>query len=246
MPDGGYLQIQAENLTLDEKSALRPDGAPPGPYVLVTVSDTGSGIPPEALEKIWEPFFTLKPHGKGSGIGLSTVREIVRSHSGFVGVTTEQGKGTRFRIFLPVAEHVTASLLTEPPEALPVGEGETILVIDDERAFQEITKAIFNRHGYRVITASDGTEAVAAFTNVTKKIHLVVTDMVMPYLDGPSTIRALRRLDPQLPIIATSGLSEGEQIASQIPDVRFLLKPFTTETLLTTVHQSLRPNQKAP
>ena len=126
----------------------------------------------------------------------------------------------------------------------PIGHGEKILVIDDERAFQEITKAIFSKYGYRVLTASDGTEAVALFAQHKDDIDLVMTDMVMPFLDGPATINALRRIDPNIRIIAASGLSENEQIAGSLTDATFLLKPFTTEKLLTVVNHALHAPRK--
>jgi len=259
MPDGGTLLIQAENLLNAERGARNadptiphnecsasrvphaafPPDAPPGPYLVLTVADTGTGIPPEIIERIWEPFFTMKPQGQGTGLGLSTVLNIVKAHGGFIRTETELRKGTRFRVFLPAAESATRSAAPEPAAAIQTGHGENILVVDDERAFQEITKAIFNKYGYRVLTANDGTEAVALFAQHKDDIDLVMTDMVMPYLDGPATINALRRLDPNVRIIASSGLSENEKLAREFTNAAFLLKPFTTEKLLATVGEML-------
>ncbi len=240
MPDGGTLTIQAENLLLDPQFVECTPETKPGAYLILTVADTGSGIPPEIMEKIWEPFFTMKPQGMGTGLGLSTVLSIVKAHGGFIRTESEPGKGTRFRIFLPAAEARAKAAATEKVSAPPVGHGEKILVIDDERAFQEITKAIFNKYGYRVLTANDGTEALALFAQHKDDIDLVMTDMVMPFLDGPATINALRRLDPNVRIIAASGLSENEHRAAELTNSTFLLKPFTTETLLTTVDRVLK------
>ena len=240
MPDGGTLTIQAENILLDPQFAECTADIKPGAYMVLTVSDTGSGIPPEIMEKIWEPFFTMKPQGMGTGLGLSTVLNIVKAHGGFIRTESKPGKGTQFRIFLPAAEAGTKVTATEQVSAPPMGHGQKILVIDDERAFQEITKAIFNKYGYRVLTASDGTEALALFAQHKDDIDLVMTDMVMPFLDGPATINALRRLDPNVRIIAASGLSENEHRAAELTNSTFLLKPFTTEKLLATVDRVLK------
>jgi PAS domain S-box-containing protein len=238
MPDGGTLSIQAENRLLDAQSAVPPE-ARPGAYLVLTVGDTGTGISDAIKERIWEPFFSMKPQDQGTGLGLYTVLNIVKAHGGFIRTESEAGKGTRFRVFLPAMDAASRSGATEPPFATPSGHGEKILVVDDERAFQEITRAIFNKYGYRVLTASDGTEAVALFAQHKDDIDLVMTDMVMPYLDGPATINALRRLDPSVPIIASSGLSENEMVARDLTNAAFLLKPFTTEKLLATVDEAL-------
>jgi PAS domain S-box-containing protein len=243
MPDGGTLTIQAENLLVDSQSSEVSAGVRTGSYLVLTVGDTGTGIPPEIMEKIWKPFFTMKPPGQGTGLGLSTVANIVKAHDGFIQTESEMGKGTRFRIFLPAAETARVAV-QESPAPPPAGNGENILVIDDERAFQEITKAIFNKYGYRVLTANDGTEAVALFSQHKDDIDLVMTDMVMPFLDGPATINALRRLDPNVRIIAASGLSESEKLTEELPNATFLLKPFSTEKLLTTVRDALHGNPK--
>jgi PAS domain S-box-containing protein len=252
MPDGGTLLIQTENLPITAMGSVNSIDpfapllltdpkldAQPGSYLVLTVADTGTGIPQEIMERIWEPFFTMKPPGQGTGLGLSTVLNIVKAHGGFIRTESEMGKGTRFRIFLPVAESAVKITEPEPTAAIPAGRGENILVVDDEHAFQEITKAIFNKFGYRVLTASDGTEAVALFAQHKDDIDLVITDMVMPYLDGPATITALRRLDPNVRIITSSGLSENETLAHQLANATFILKPFTTEKLLATVNAVL-------
>ena len=240
MPQGGTIQIDAANATLASGSPGLPVGAIPGDYLAVSVADTGEGIPEDVREKIWEPFFTLKPQGVGTGLGLSTVASIVKAHGGFIRTESELGKGTRFTVFLPAAQVPAQPESAETPRPIHMGHGERILIIDDERAFQEIIRAIFIQYGYRVFTANDGTEAVALFAQHRDEIDLVVTDMEMPYLDGPATINALRQLDPRIPIIAASGMSENEKQAGQLTGTEFLLKPFTTEKLMAVVERNLK------
>ena len=240
MPDGGSLLIEAGNAAFEANAAELPTDAPTGRYVTLSVVDSGSGIEPEVMQKIWEPFFTLKPNGKGTGLGLSTVQSIVKNHGGWVRADSEVGKGTSFRVFLPATAAAEPVAAPDAASALPMGHGEKILIIDDERAFQEITRAIFTKFGYRVLTANDGTEAVALFAQHKNDIDLVLTDMVMPFLDGPSTINALRRLDPNVRILAASGMSEHEGQAEQLTGTELLLKPFTTERLLTIVDRVLK------
>jgi CheY-like chemotaxis protein len=247
MAEGGTLDIAVENILLDGQSPDRPPDIHAGPYVRLTVTDSGTGIAPETLERIFEPFFTTKPQGQGTGLGLPTVLNIVKAHGGFIQTQSQPGCGTSFRVFLPAAETSSKAASPEPAPLPPQGRGEQILVIDDERAFQEITKAIFEKHGYRVLTASDGAEALAVFAQHKGAIDLVMTDMVMPFLDGPATIKALRSIDPQVRILAASGLSESERLTGELTNTAFLLKPFTSERLLTTVHEVLHPGgRKAP
>jgi CheY-like chemotaxis protein len=239
----GRLILALRNVTLGEKHRpLQPD-AKPGRYLLITVTDTGIGIAPENLDKIWDQFFSLKAAGQGSGLGLSTVLTIVRSHGGFAHVESQPGKGSCFEIYIPASDATATVAKAERPAPIPPGRGETILVVDDERAFQELTRAIFNKYGYRVVTAGDGAEALALFAQQKGGIDLVVTDMMMPCVDGPATIRGLHRLKPGLPVIATSGLSDNEAATREFERTTFLLKPFTAESLLQAVSQSLRPSQ---
>jgi PAS domain S-box-containing protein len=240
MPVGGTLTIALRNVELDEKHRpLHPD-ARPGRYVLLTVVDTGTGIEPEHIEQLWNPRAAAKSPGESTGLGLSSVLSIVRGHSGFAHAESRPGQGSCFEVYLPAS--TTPEPETDPQPAAPVssGCGQTILLIDDERAIQEITGAIFAEHGYRVVTAGDGTEALALFAQQKDTIDLVVTDMIMPCLDGPATIRGLQRLKPGLPVIATSGLAENEALARELDHTKFLLKPFTTERLLHAVSESLR------
>jgi two-component system cell cycle sensor histidine kinase/response regulator CckA len=241
MPQGGELTIRAENVTLDDNYARMHLEATAGRYVLVTVSDTGDGIPAEVVGRIFEPFFTTKEVGKGTGLGLSTALTIVRSHGGFINVYSEPRRGTQFAVYLPAVEAAAeagALLQTD----LPLGRGELILVVDDEDSIRQITKATLETFGYRVITASDGTEALGLYAQNREDVAGVLTDMMMPFMDGPSTIRALQKMNPQVKIIAASGLAGQDKAAeaSAAGVQMFLPKPYTAEKLLKALAQLLR------
>ncbi len=242
MPQGGKLRIEAENVEIDEHYARMNVEAKPGNYVSIGVLDTGVGIPEQNLTKIFDPFFTTKEQGQGTGLGLSTVAGIVRSHGGFVNVYSEISRGTRFKIYLPAIESAQAAPAKQPRRDLPTGAGELILVIDDENAIREVAGETLSAFGYRVVIAGDGAEAMAVFAAHRDEVKLVVTDMMMPYMDGPATIRALRRLDSKVKIIATSGLKAEDKIAdvAQLGVKTFLPKPYTAETLLKTVAAALK------
>src|SRR6185436_18213592 len=236
MAGGGKLSIKVGNVQIDYNYARMNLEAKPGRFVAITIADSGVGIPPNIINRIFEPFFTTKEHGKGTGLGLSTALGIVKGHGGFINVYSEPGKGTQFKIYLPAAEtpfivHADSSI------SLPVGHGELILVVDDEIAIREITKGTLETYGYRALTAADGTEAVALYAQNKDEIAVVLTDLMMPYMDGPVTIRALRRINPNVRIIASSGLAENSRA---IEDVKlFLPKPYTAERLLNALAEVL-------
>jgi CheY-like chemotaxis protein len=231
----------AENCVVEDGVDPPAPGLMPGYYTLIKVSDNGTGIPPEVLEKIWEPFYTTKAMGKGTGLGLSTVLGILRSHNGVVTVQTEMNKGTAFFIYLPAQDSASSTPAEEGPKELPVGNGELILAIDDEASILRMTQETLETFGYRVVTARDGAEAVAAFTAHRDEIRGVITDLLMPHMDGPSTIRVLRKLDPNVKVIAASGLVEAEKLkdVTGLESIPFLMKPYTAEKLLTTLQQLL-------
>ena len=241
MPEGGTLTVTAENHVLDTELNQNGTFLMPGFYVRVEVTDTGTGIPPHVLDKIYEPFFTTKEPGKGTGLGLSTVLGIVKSHGGFLQVQTEVNKGTTFTVFLPAQEGMQSQVADNEPKEIPTGRGELILAVDDEASVLTMTKETLETFGYRVITAKDGAEAVAAYTAHRDDIKGVLTDMLMPHMDGPSTIRVLKRLDPSVKIIAASGLMDVEKVrdVTGMEKIAFLMKPYTAEKLLTTLHRVL-------
>jgi PAS domain S-box-containing protein len=243
MPAGGTLTIEAENTVVDETYAEMMLSARPGRYVRISVADSGVGIAPEHLNQIFDPFFTTKELGQGTGLGLATVMGIVKSHDGFVNVYSEIGKGARFTLYLPAVE---AAALRQPQEAkpgLPSGRSEMILIVDDEQAIREITKTTLEAFNYRTITANDGAQAVALFARHSGEVKAVLTDMMMPVMDGAALTAALRSLDPQIKIIASSGhYAEGKMTEAANAGVNaFLPKPYTAEKLLKTLAEVLKP-----
>ena len=242
MPDGGTLTLSAKNLTLDAHYAGLSWNleARPGPHIFIEITDTGTGIPPEIQEKIFDPFFTTKEIGKGTGLGLSTALAILKSHGGFIRVDSEPGKGTKFNVYLPAQTEISPEAEKRVAE-MPRGHGELILVVDDEAAVRQITQRTLIAFGYRVVLATDGVEALAVFTREGGEISAVLTDMMMPVMDGPAVIRVLRKLNPKLPIIAASGLSTDAHTATatSLGVKHFLSKPYTAEALLKVLKQVL-------
>ncbi len=240
MPHGGTLKIAAENLQLDEHYAAQDAEAKQGPFLSIRVSDTGTGIPKEIIEKIFDPFFTTKEIGKGTGLGLATVMGIIKGHGGRIHVYSEVGKGTVFNVLLPAAPNAVAAAETRL-ESLPMGRGETILVVDDEDGILKATCKLLNRHNYTAISATDGAEALMAFSQHRGNIRLILTDVMMPVMDGIALTRVIKKMDGNMKIIASSGLE---------PDARFeelralgvntfLTKPYTAEKLLRTLRDQL-------
>jgi PAS domain S-box-containing protein len=243
MPEGGRLSISAENAVLEAPLAATRPQAAAGRYVVVEVSDTGCGIPREIIDKIFDPFFTTKELSKGTGLGLATCLGIVRSHGGFMNVDSEVGRGSAFKIHFPARmNEVPAVIDQKADEDWPRGNGECLLLVDDETSILTVTQQMLEAFGYRVLTAADGAQAVSVFALNRDKIALVLTDMMMPIMDGPTTILALRQIDPRIKIIAASGLNAGNDVAqAAYPGVKhFLAKPYTTQNLLVTLRNALR------
>ena len=247
MPDGGTLTLTAGNLILDEAFAAMMPSAKPGPHICVSVADTGMGIPPEHLGRIFDPFFTTKEIGKGTGLGLATVLGIARGHGGFVRVNSQAGKGTIFELYLPASSETKAAVSSEHETPPPRAGGELILVVDDEADVRGVIQRTLEKHGYRVLTAAEGTEAMGLFARHRAEIRAVLTDMMMPDMDGPSLVRALRHLDPQLPIVGMTGVGEKADIKGlETLDLLVLLtKPFNSAVLLGVLHQALAAPRKA-
>jgi signal transduction histidine kinase len=241
MPNGGQITIMAENILLDESEArMHPDAAP-GRYLRLSVCDTGSGMNPETVQRIFEPFFTTKAPGKGTGLGLSTSLNIVKNHGGFIAVKSQLGQGTEFHIYLPALTAAPTAELDEKQMNLPTGRGELILVVDDEAAICELTKATLENYGYRVMTAGSGPEAVAVFADKRQEVKLVVTDTAMPFMDGRATSLALRKINPQIKIITASGDGDRKESDTnfRLKVNAFIPKPYTAEKLIATVNDVL-------
>lgn len=250
MPDGGKLSLSARNVELDARFAALSHQGSPGRYVLVEVADTGTGIPREIIDKIFDPFFTTKECGKGTGLGLSTVVGIARAHGGFVNVYSEPGQGSVFKVYLPAATAPVESPAGMSPQSVPPvgGDGKTILLVEDEEIIREVTQHALELAGYQVITASDGAQAFALFHANRSEIVLVLTDMMMPIMDGAALVAAIRRADSNVAVIAASGLSDNNnQIkAANAGITHFLSKPYTTAELLATIRRALSETPAMP
>ncbi|MEM1393883.1 MAG: PAS domain S-box protein [Cyanobacteria bacterium P01_H01_bin.150] len=240
MPNGGKLKISAENIVIDNNYAGMHLDAKVGSYVVISVADTGIGIPQELLDRIFEPFFTTKEFGKGTGLGLSTVTGIIKGHNGFINVSSTKGIGSEFKIYLPAA-NTKANQKTEYLKT-PLGNGELILIVDDEPSIRDITLTSLEQHNYKAITANDGIEAVALYAQHKNKISGAIIDMMMPLMDGATTINTLHKMNPNLRMIAVSGLATSEQIPFEknSSHTAFLPKPYTARELLTTLHSVLK------
>jgi CheY-like chemotaxis protein len=222
-------------------------GARPGEWLVIEISDTGTGIAPETLEHVWDPFFTTKDPGKGTGLGLSSVRRIAALHGGFVTLDTQLGQGTTFRVFLPATAEILPNMGAASVSAAPEGDNELILVAEDDTVVREDISTILSRHRYRVISAGNGVEAVEQFAMHSVEFALVVIDVDMPRMNGAELSRILARLRPDLRLLGISGMSCDATNASQLEAARklthsFLLKPFTAEVLLKAVHSLLHPS----
>jgi two-component system cell cycle sensor histidine kinase/response regulator CckA len=257
MPDGGKLTVRTANVTSEESGKLAYKGMPAAEYVRIDVTDTGSGIAPDIVDKIFEPFFSTKEVGKGTGLGLSTVYGIVKQTGGFVYVNSEEGKGTTFDIFLPrhrpeqdaqVEVHATNgagkdAAAASKPRADLTGQG-TILLVEDEEGLRSLNARGLRSRGYSVIEASNGIEALEALEEKDGAVDLVVSDVVMPEMDGPTLLKAMRGRNPDLKIIFVSGYAEDafEKSLPENQQFAFLPKPFTLSQLVAAVKETMAPS----
>lgn len=245
MPEGGTLDITAENVRWVEPRAPLFPQAQPGKFVVFSVADSGGGIPAEIIDRIFDPFFTTKDAGRASGLGLSIVLGAVRSHRGFVRVSRRRPCGTVFRVYLPAVLAVPGALPAgSQPSRAPIGNGELVLVVDDEAPIRATLRAVLERHGYRVLTTSDGDEALRVFCQLQSEVKLVLTDVMMPKLDGFALAKRLRELSPELPIIASSGLHENVSSGELSQFVTaHMAKPYNVAAVTELIHRLLPPTR---
>jgi signal transduction histidine kinase len=237
MPKGGQLLLQAENRDFDEALPEMAPSAKPGPFVAVTVTDTGTGMPPEILARIFDPFFTTKEPGKGTGLGLATTREIVTSMGGFIRVASQPGHGTRFEIYLPA---LAAKSMAKPDsKEMPIGNGELILVVDDDLSIQELASRILETYGYRVVVAGSPIEAVQRCREVGPELRAILLDMLMPGQTFDVTLDQLKHQVPTVPIILTTGTGGEESEGPGFGEASFLAKPYTAAQLLQMIRKVL-------
>jgi PAS domain S-box-containing protein len=234
MPNGGVLTLSAENRCVDDSFAQLNLEAQVGDYVVITVSDTGSGISPAVRDRIFEPFFTCKAPGQGTGLGLSTVLGIVKSYGGFVQVHSQVGEGTQFSVYLPTTEDTTTE--NQPAKALLLGQGQLVLIVDDDVDVQRTNQALLESYCYKTLIANDGLEAIAIYAQQQDQIKVVLIDIMMPKMDGITAVRRLRKLNSQVKIIAISGLSSNRAPVLAAGANLFLAKPYATEDLLSHLY----------
>ena len=241
MPEGGVLSLMAENVMLDASYCDKIPHALPGAYLEWMVADTGIGISTELMGKIFNPFFTTKREGKGTGLGLSTVQGIVRSHHGFILVDSKVNQGTQFRIYFPAK-----ACIVKPEESMPgrqdlQGGGELILLVDDEAGIRKAVSSTLITNGYTILTAADGADALLIFRLHQSRIKLVLTDVVMPGMDGPTLVENLRQMGALVRVVVSSGQIETleESQLKQLGVRHFLSKPYTVNALLKTMHTAL-------
>lgn len=241
MPNGGTLTITAKNTAISERYARMNPEAKPSAYVVITISDTGTGIPDHVRDKMFEPFFTTKPFGKGTGLGLSIAHGLVKSHDGFIEVESEVGKGSEFKIYLPAIKTSSRPILKKETTKASRGQGETILLIEDEPLVAQVTESILKKYGYNVVTANDGAEALSIYAQH-NEVDVAIVDQMMPNMDGRSAINELHKINPNLKIIVVSGLVENAKYVDGTDIQAFLQKPYTIDRLLKTIRVILNSN----
>ena len=252
MPQGGVLTIATTNEHFTPEAAAKLPGAKVGDYVALSVTDTGTGMTPELIDRIFDPFFTTKEEGKGTGLGLATVLGLVKGHGGFVALESEPGRGSTFRVYFPAVPKSEGVLPDVCAVASPPGQGEMLLVVDNEENIRDVTSQTLVQHGYLAVVAEDGIEGIARYAEAEREIKLVITDLDMPHMDGLTMLKVMRKINPALKIIVVSGASGQSEMASRLHELRelgittVLSKPFTSEQVLSAVHAALRVERRRP
>ncbi len=244
MPEGGLLTLRLEETSVSPAQARPNDWVAPGPFLRFTVSDSGIGIRPELIEKIFDPFFTTKPQGEGTGLGLATALGIVRGHGGFFEVVTEPGQGSTFHVYLPLVSRSEVLETATPDDqalVMPRGQGERILLVDDEAGVRKVLGKVLRRYGYEVFEAANGKEALDLMRGGEPPFNLLISDLMMPVMDGWELIPGAVAMDKQLRVIAMSGNAPDEKALNKIRPMisAVLAKPCTAATLLATAREAL-------
>jgi two-component system cell cycle sensor histidine kinase/response regulator CckA len=242
MPDGGTLTLEAANIELDAEYALGHAEVDPGPYVVLSVSDTGEGMDEATRARLFEPFFTTKELGKGTGLGLATVYGIVKQSGGHIWVYSEPGGGSVFKVYLPRVEADSGERLVQTPEKpRRTGGSESILVVEDDEAVRAFVRAVLEGQGYRVLVAASPDEAISLVGRREEPIHLLLTDVVMPGMNGVDLARRIGEIAPGLKVLFVSGYTENTIVHHGIldPGVSFLAKPFSPGALAERVRREL-------
>ncbi len=241
MPKGGRIVIETANVNLDETSQQENQSVKPGQYVMLSFTDTGSGMDEATLAQAFEPFFTTKEPGKGTGLGLSTVYGIVRQSGGYIWAYSEVGRGTTFKIYLPSVDKPAERL--DPPKAdyIPPAATETVLVVEDEPALRNLTVHVLKNSGYRVLSAESASRTLALARQYDSNIDILLTDVVMPDLPGPDLVTEMKKIRPGMKVLYMSGYSKDAMIEQGLlrDDSTLLVKPFSTSALLNKMRAVL-------
>jgi two-component system cell cycle sensor histidine kinase/response regulator CckA len=241
MPNGGTIVVSTSPVELDEAYLDSHFSVRPGRYILLSVSDTGCGMDDKTLSQVFEPFFTTKGQGQGTGLGLSTVYGIVKQSDGYIWVYSELGKGTTFKLYFPVHDEGPPVPEESVPEVQPVGGTETILVVEDDESLRRLTAALLESTGYRVLEADNGETAINLVWDSAESIDLLLTDVLMPVMNGVELSTELRELRPGLKVLLMSGYA-GELVAlhrGNGPEIALIDKPFTRHGLLSKIRSVL-------
>jgi CheY-like chemotaxis protein len=243
--NSGVIAITTKNVVLSEDSDVNGINIPPGSYTQLSVNDTGCGMEEEVIQHIFEPFYTTKGPGKGTGLGLAVVYGVVKSHNGIIYCESELKKGTTFHILFPALVDKKAQKVIEPPQRkqLPTGT-ETILLVDDERSILDICEDVLTLYGYRIMKAENGEQAVKIYQAEQNKIQLVLLDLIMPGRGGKKCLEDLISINPQARILMSSGYSTSQQIEELMKTgaAGFISKPYHPEDLLLTVRKLIDKN----
>ncbi|OYW28852.1 MAG: hypothetical protein B7Z47_05415, partial [Chthoniobacter sp. 12-60-6] len=244
MPEGGTLTLKAEQVEIGSTTSQQGHKVEAGSYVMFEVEDTGGGIDEVVKDKIFDPFFTTKEVGKGTGLGLTSAMAIVTTHRGFITLDSGVGRGSKFRVFFPACKSLPSAPSAAPSlsllPALKAGQGQLVLLVDDEDNVRDIACQTLEAFGYKVVTARNGYEAVSLYTRLHNTIDVVLTDMMMPVMDGAAAIRAIRKINPEAAIIAATGLQPNLEQARMEGAAQLLPKPYTAATMLETLETVLQ------